>query len=257
MEHVRHHGRHTAYRRVDPGGSGPPTLYVHGSGGTHEIWNRQLELAGPAHPAAAVDLSGHGESDDVDTDPGPETVTAYARDVIAVAEATNARVLVGNSLGGAIVQTIALDHEFTPDGLVLAGSGAKLAVLEELRNHLETDFERAVGMLHEPDMLFHDADDGAVIASREITFGTGQAVTRRDLLTCHVFDVRNQLGNIRTPTLAICGEQDRLTPVEYHEYLADHLPNGEFVVVPAAAHLAMLERPAPFNEAIKRFVREL
>ena len=98
METVTHDGRETAYRLARPEGPGPTTLYVHGSGGNHRLWAAQYGPDGPAHPAVAVDLSGHGESEDIDTDPGPATLSAYAADVAAVAEATDAAVLTGNSL---------------------------------------------------------------------------------------------------------------------------------------------------------------
>ena len=63
METVSHDGRTTAYRATDFG-DGLRICYVHGAGGSHEVWVRQYgDREGP--PAAAVDLSGHGDSDDV------------------------------------------------------------------------------------------------------------------------------------------------------------------------------------------------
>ncbi len=183
MEHVSHAGRETAYRVVRGAADGPTVLYVHGSGGTHRVWAHQYAPSGPAHPAVAVDLSGHGDSTDVDAEPGPETLRAYAADVCAVARSTGASVLVGNSLGG--------------------------------------------------------------------------AVTRRDFLTCHQFDVRDSLGALETPALAVVGEQDSLTPPSSHEYLAAHLPNCELAVIDDAAHLAMLDQPARFNTALGEFFGRL
>ncbi len=62
---VDHHGRETAYRYRDAGGEGPTLLCVHGSGGAHGVWRGQFRLADD-YPVAALDLSGHGDSDDVD-----------------------------------------------------------------------------------------------------------------------------------------------------------------------------------------------
>lgn len=50
----------------------------------------------------ALDASGHGESDDMDTDPGYETPSAYVGDVPAVAPAADREGLAGNSLGRAV-----------------------------------------------------------------------------------------------------------------------------------------------------------
>jgi pimeloyl-ACP methyl ester carboxylesterase len=134
VETVTHHGRETAYRLA--GGEGAHAVCVHGSGGTHRVWAAQYAPDGPVRPAAAVDLSGHGDSEDVDADPGPDALDAYAADVVAVARETGARTLVGTSLGGAVVLRVALDAAFDPAALVLAGTGAKLAVTERLREWL-------------------------------------------------------------------------------------------------------------------------
>jgi len=256
MEVARHHGRETAYRLAgdDGGTDGLDVLYVHGSGATHRVWAAQYGPDGPSHPAAALDLSGHGDSDDLTTEPGQETLSAYARDVVAVAREIDADVLVGNSLGGAVAQHVALETEFDPSGLVLAGSGAKLAVTDDLREWLADDFERAVEFLHGDDMLFHDVDERTLDRSKSEMHETGRAVTRRDFLTCHAFDVRDRLDEIDAPTLAVVGEHDSLTPPAYHEYLVEHVPDCEYAAIEAAAHLAMAERPAAFNRTVREFL---
>ncbi|KTG27535.1 alpha/beta fold hydrolase [Haloferax profundi] len=250
---VEHNGRTTAYRYRDAGGEGPTVLCIHGSGGSHAVWRGQFRLAGD-YPVAAVDLSGHGESDDVDAEPGYETLSAYVDDVVAVAEETDASVLVGNSLGGAVVMTLALERDLDLDALVLAGTGAKLAVLDDLLNWLDDDFDQAVSFLHEDDKLFHTDDGRLVEGSKEAMYDAGQAVTRRDFRSCHTFDVRDQLGEITVPTLALVGEYDRLTPPSYHEFLTEEMPNCEMATIEDAAHLAMLEQPGAFNAAVKSFL---
>ena len=83
MRRVTHHGRTTAYRVADREAEGSPLLCVHGSGGTHEVWKSQLGRLASRRPVVALDLSGHGDSEDFDADPGWETVSAYADDVLA------------------------------------------------------------------------------------------------------------------------------------------------------------------------------
>ncbi|KAB1188047.1 MULTISPECIES: alpha/beta fold hydrolase [Haloferax] len=250
---VDHHGRTTAYRLRDAGGEGPTILCIHGSGGSHAVWRGQFRLAGD-YPVAALDLSGHGDSDDIDAEPGYETLSAYVDDVVAVADATGASVLVGNSLGGAVVMTLALERDLDLDALVLTGTGAKLAVLDDLLNWLDDDFDRAVSFLHGDDKLFHSDDERFIDGSKQAMYDAGQAVTSRDFRSCHTFDVRDTLDEIAVPTLALVGEHDRLTPPSYHEYLADSMPDCEMATIADAAHLAMLEQPAAFNAAVKSFL---
>ncbi|MFB6102515.1 MAG: alpha/beta fold hydrolase [Haloplanus sp.] len=252
METITHHGRETAYRRHDRGGDGTPILFVHGSGGSHAVWKGQARLA-DARPVIALDLSGHGESQDIDAEPGYETLSAYVDDIVAVARATDARVLCGNSLGGAAVLTLLLERDLDLSGIILAGTGARLAVLDDLLRWLRTDFERAVEFLHGPGRLFHDPDDRLAALSREALFAAGPDVTYRDFRTCHEFDIRHRLGEIDCPTLAVVGEYDALTPPWYHESLAERLSTAEWRTIPDAAHLAMLEQPEAFNDAVTAF----
>ena len=254
MESVRHHGRSTAYRYQDRSGGAvsghePGCCCIHGSGTSHEIWAGQFRLASTT-PVAALDLSGHGDSDDIEADPGYETLSAYTDDVVAVVEETDCSVLVGHSLGGAVALWAVLERDLAVDGLVLTGTGPRLPVLADLLAWLDDDFEQAVAFLHAPDRLFHDPDPDIQEASIRRLNETGQAVTRRDFRTSNRFNVIGQLGEIDCPAAAIVGEYDQLTPLRYHQHFGEELPDCSVLRIQDAAHLAMLEQPQAFNAAL-------
>lgn len=253
METVTHHGRETAYEVTDRGGDGPPICFVHGSGGSRDVWQSQHQLA-DRNPVVTLDLSGHGDSEDVDARPGYTTLSAYADDVLAVVDATDSRLLVGSSLGGAIVMHLLVERELHPEAAILTGTGARLGVLEDLLDWLANDFERAVEFLHGPDRLFHDPDPELHEESVERFHETGQDVTHRDFLTCHEFDVRGDLSAIDCPVLVAYGEHDKLTPPRYHEYLGEEIDDAWLAEFEDAAHLVMVEQPAAFNAAISEFL---
>lgn len=254
METVSHDGRTTAYRQSTTG-SGPTICYVHGAGGNHRVWANQYGNP-DTPPAVAPDLSGHGDSDDVSTAPGEETLEAYVEDVVAVCEATGATVLCGNSMGGAVALQIALERTADTDRIVLADSGAKLAVDPDFLDTLADDFETAIEILHSPGTLFSDPTDELVEDSMETMRATGQDVTLLDFETCDRFDVRDRLDRVEVPTLALCGEDDPLTPPGFHQHLAEELPNGTYRELADAAHMPMLERPAAFDDAVRTFLAE-
>lgn len=253
MNRITHDGRDTAYRVVDRGGDGPTVCYIHGSGGSKSVWKAQARVT-DRFPLVALDLSGHGDSNDVDIPAGQKTLAAYTDDVVAVATETEATVLCGNSLGGAVALWAALERDLDLDGLVLAGTGAKLTVTTSLLDALKTDFERAIDRLHEPDRLFHDAPPEYAELSRAEIQECGPAVTERDFRTCHAFDVRDRLDELSIPTLAVVGEHDTLTPPAYHDYFAAQIDDCERATVADAAHLAMLEQPAGFNAVLTAFL---
>jgi pimeloyl-ACP methyl ester carboxylesterase len=196
-----------------------------------------------------VDLSGHGESEDVDTPAGPDTLEAYAEDVVAVAEQTGARVLVGNSLGGAVAQHVATAHDLELDGLVLVGTGPVLSVDDGLQSLLAENFEKAVEVLHRPGLLFHDPDPELRDRSAETMRAVGPRVTERDFLTCDRFDARDRLADVTVPTLIVNGEHDGLTPPELHETLLA-IPDSRREEIDDAAHLPFLERPDAFGRVL-------
>ena len=260
MHTLVHHGRETAYRVSDRGGQGPTVCFVHGSGGSSAVWKAQHRM-NDGYPVVTLDCSGHGDSEDADTRPGFETLDAYADDVLAVIEETNADVLVGHSLGGAVVQHLLLERSVDLDGIVLTGTGARLPVPVELRSLFEGDdresLDAVIEYLHEPGRLFAEPDEDRRAVSAAALRECGLNVHRRDFQTCHTFDVRDRLDDVTLPTLAVVGRADQLTPPWYHRQLATTLPDCAFAAIEDAGHLLMLERPSAFNRAVERFLETL
>lgn len=251
METLTHNGRTVAYRQTEADGA--PILYVHGAGGNHQLWQHQY---GPdSHVSAvAVDLTGHGGSDNIDTHHGKATLDVYAGDLVAVVRKTGAGAVVGNSMGGAVALWAVLEHNLDPGALVLCGTGAKLGVSGDLLDLLESDFDAAVEALSAPGLLFHDAPAEVVEQAVAVMRETGQAVTARDFHTCGQFDVRGRLDEVETPALALTGEHDGMTPPSFTEYLGECLPDCETAILDDCAHLSMLERPEIWNECVGQFL---
>ena len=252
-ETVTHDGRTTTYRAVGDTDGADPILLVHGAGQTHRCWAEQFERAAET-PVVAVDLSGREGSEDVDTGPGMDTIDAYARDVVAVAAETGVSVAVGHSMGGATLQWCLVEHNFEPDGAVLLCTAAKFVMGEAVTQWLDGgDFEGAIEFLHDNGMLFHDTDHENVEHSVAAMRAAGFEMLERDLLSCGHFDVRDRLGEITTPTLAITAEHDMLTPPSFGEYLGENVPGATHAEIDESGHMAMLERPAAFETLLTEF----
>ena len=69
-------------------------------------------------------------------------------------------------------------------------------------------------------------------------------------------DATPQLAAFDGPALILVGGQDRLAPVTEAERMHQLIEGSALVVVPSAGHLANLERPVEFNQAIWRFLAE-
>jgi pimeloyl-ACP methyl ester carboxylesterase len=64
------------------------------------------------------------------------------------------------------------------------------------------------------------------------------------------------LGEIRCRTAIIGGREDRRTPPEAHEELAQMIPGAELVIVEDAAHFTPLEQPGAVSAALQRWITE-
>jgi 3-oxoadipate enol-lactonase len=67
------------------------------------------------------------------------------------------------------------------------------------------------------------------------------------------FDCREQLNNIRTPTLVIAGAHDRATPPDGGRFLAQQIPGARYVEL-NAAHLSNIEAQDRFNNELAAFL---
>ena len=142
MPTVSVHGLQIAYATA---GAGSPTVcLVHGTGGSSEVWRRQLEGLADLGHIVAVDLPGHGRSGGSI----PKRIEDAAALVAGFLDALGVtRVIIGgHSMGGAIAQQFALSFGERVDGLVLIGTGARLRVLPRLLDLLATSHQEGVNL---------------------------------------------------------------------------------------------------------------
>jgi 3-oxoadipate enol-lactonase len=71
------------------------------------------------------------------------------------------------------------------------------------------------------------------------------------------FDQRSTLGNISIPTLLLSGSKDNNAPAPMMAKTATFIPGAEYVELAGVGHLANLERPDAFDEALGRFLNSL
>lgn len=221
-----------------------PLVFIHGSGGTGEVWHAQRGAFPHAH---APSLPGH-------TTPGePATIEEFAEFVHDYVSHLGSRkvITVGNSLGGAIAIEHALRYPSEVAATVALGSGAKLRVAPRILEMLERDFASAAREL--AGYMFgspQPALQAEVIAEME---RVGQAQTVRDFRACDAFDAGARLNTFAVPFLAVTGSKDAMTPPKYGAFLRDHIAGGQYVEIEGAGHLAMLENPAEVNAALENF----
>lgn len=231
----------------------PSLIFVHGSGDSAGIWRLQVENFGPEQ-AFAINLPGHGQCPD--TLPDEVSVLDYARSVhtIMTDELHLKRPIIGgHSLGGAIALSMGLEYPNELSGLILVGTGARLRVHPDLLSGAKTAPDQTRTQLSQ---LAVARENASTLPSKIMQEQVAPAnnILYRDLAACNVFDCMAQLPELRLPALIICGEEDRLTPVKYSQFLKNALPDATLVIIPNAGHYVMREQPRAVNQTIQNWL---
>jgi pimeloyl-ACP methyl ester carboxylesterase len=232
------------------------------------MWEPQLKAVPPGWRLIAPDLRGFGGSTDPDS-AGVVSMDDYAADVVdLLGELHIPRAVVGGcSMGGYAAFALVRNAPALVEGLILldtkagADSGEGRA---NRRNMLAlVDREGPSGVAREmiPKLIGRttretNAEIEAVVR-RLIKQQSSAAVRGAILRMMDRPDSTPVLPKIRVPTLVVVGREDELTPVAESERIAAEIPGARFMLVPAAGHLASLERPDVVNGILSDFLSSL
>jgi pimeloyl-ACP methyl ester carboxylesterase len=105
---------------------------------------------------------------------------------------------------------------------------------------------------------FADKTSSEVIAEGKKEWAkTGSLARYYDFVSCDQFDITGEVGRIHLPALIVCGEEDRLTPAKYSQFLHQKITGSKMEIIEGAGHLVMLENPRALSHSICRFLRGL
>ena len=132
-------------------GDGPVVALVHGITESRRTWDPLVApLLAEGYRVIAVDLRGHGDSSKV----GPYDLVTMAGDLGAVlgAESADEALLIGHSLGGAVVSAYAAGGPCrgvinVDQPLALAGFKDTLGQLEPMLRGVEAEFQGAISAI--------------------------------------------------------------------------------------------------------------
>jgi len=228
-----HGGTGIAVHRL---GAGRPVLMIHGfASNATTNWIRYghaAALAAAGFEAIMIDLRAHGRSE------APRDPAAYPRDVAVLdVEAVLAALglgvfdLVGYSLG-ARISTMLVERGLQPRRLVLGGMGLEgLTGWAVRRDHFLAMLERFdVSRLGDEDFL-------AIQFMKQMK---ADPVALRLLLLSMGDMPAETLDSVTTPTLVVCGSEDRDNGSA--QALVDALPDARLELVPGT-HMSAVTKP--------------
>jgi pimeloyl-ACP methyl ester carboxylesterase len=244
-------------------------LLLHGSGASKDVFHQQFDsILGEAYRLVAIDLPGHGKSDDAERPEHAYTVPALAATVDAlISDLTLEKpVVFGWSLGGHVGIELAARR---PDisGLALTGtppigrgpvaslrgfhtSWDVLLVSREAFNRRQA--ERYM------QLCFGDHGSPEILNDIERSDGKMRTIFRRSLLRGEGVDQLREVETNPVPLAMINGVNDpivRQSHIDHIKYA--NLWRGECQYIHDAGHAPFLEQPVKFNAALHTFMQEI
>jgi 2-succinyl-6-hydroxy-2,4-cyclohexadiene-1-carboxylate synthase len=242
------------------GAAGEPLVLVHGYTGDITDWRFQLPEFSKTHRVLAFDHRGHGRSQ-APSDRSSYTILRMADDVEALARHAGFERyhLLGHSMGGAVVQEIALRHPGRLLSLTLEDTSYRFGFRNEAVEawaHNRHRLAEEDGMTAVADMppltpppphlpAERREEERARLTRMSVDAFIGAWYGLRDWP-----GAKERLGEIATSTLVICGELDA-TLVAPSRNMAEMIPDATLAIIPEAGHSPQYERPELFNAALR------
>jgi 3-oxoadipate enol-lactonase len=245
---------------------GPTIVLLHGLFFDRRMWEHQAPALASVGKVIVFDGPGHGRSEL----PPPFTLEDQAD---ALAEAFDGlgierAIVVGLSWGAMVALRFALAHPARVSGLAVLGGSAEIESRLDVAAHRvavalgrrlplpELVARRVlVPMILSPRTMARDpalVDELVRVMRSQPREGVARAsqavVGRARRLTFAV-------SSIRVPSLVLCGEDDRTTPVALSRRLAASIPGAQLEIVRECGHMTATEQPAQVSDALCAFAR--
>jgi 3-oxoadipate enol-lactonase len=247
----------TLHHVLDGPADAPPLLMASSLGTTNAMWEPQVSELSRSFRVVRCDRRGHGRSPSVG---GRTTLDDLGKDLIDLLDALGLErvAFCGLSLGGVEGMWLAVNAPGRIERIALCCTAPAFPPREGWLDRAATVRADGLGAIADGVLgrwfsaSFHDTHPKIVSGFREMLVSVpaeGYAAC------CEVLadtDLTGRLGEIAAPTLVVTGTEDPTVPPAAGDALAAAVPGSRHVVLAGAAHLANVEQPRPFTEALLR-----
>lgn len=237
-------------------GTGEPIIFVHGVVTTSNIFPKYVAAYSPEFRGIAVDLRGYGDSEKPATG---FTIDQFSKDLIKLADALHIHkaVWVGVSMGGMILQRLALDHPDRVRALVLVSTTDGAMILDDdiptigaPRDYNDVSKNMIVESFPQdtPSKIYQPLLD---------RISTWNATVIKEALTSmSLFNVHGRLTRITVPTLIMVGAKDGVATPSIAKGMQSQIPGAQLVEFDTG-HFMMAEDPEKFRAVLGDFLKQL
>lgn len=245
--------------------SNPPIVMVLGLSHRLPHWGRLPALLAEQLFVVTFDCRGMGQSEKRDE---PFTVSDEVGDILSVMDAAGIEraAVYGRSRGGMLAQELALTAPERVSALILSGTshrGPTAIGSTEIVNRAmnftpdmtrEQIFETQNVAMASPGWKQRDPEAFAEVMRIDLEAPPRRFAVVRQQEAISAWSSFDRLGQIRRPTLVICGADDGMVPPENSRQIAARVPGAKLELIPQCGHLPMLEKPREVAELVLRFL---
>ncbi|CAN5208273.1 alpha/beta hydrolase [soil metagenome] len=263
MPTVRTHGIDMHYVAT---GLGEPVLLIAGFGCDQAIWSLVVPTLATRFQVYVIDNRGIGSSTGIGS---VESMPQMAEDTAGALDALGLKSvhLVGHSMGSMIAQELTLKHPKRVKSLTLISSCSRqdsrgkalIKMWGELPARLDVESATRLILPWIYTEAFYATPglvDNLVALIVANPAAHAPATLRGQAQAILEFNTSERLGEIRCPTLVVVGGEDILLPPAASQYLAQHIPFAELVVLPGAAHGLLVEAPEVVAQTLLAFLTQ-
>lgn len=250
----------------DVGEGNVPVIFLHGFPFDKTMWLDQLDYLKLSYRLIACDIRGFGESTDEKT---PLSLDLFGDDLIQFMDALHIdkAIICGLSIGGFIALNA---HNRFPErfeALVLCNTQC-IADTPEVKEKRYINIEKIkAGGLAEFNEgfvkdVFHknslENKKELVEQLKNVVFSNSQHIIIEGLTAiAERSETCSTLSKIAFPTLIICGDEDKVTPLKQSEFMQANIKGSILKVIDQAGHVSNLEQPEEFNKHLNDFLDSL
>jgi pimeloyl-ACP methyl ester carboxylesterase len=248
----------------DDAGQGQPVVLLHAFPLARGMWQPQVAALSGAYRVLTPDLPGFGGTSGIPSTPSVQAMAEVVGGLLDALGLQDQVVLGGLSMGGYVALAFVRQYPHRLRALILADTRAEADTEEGKSNRdklisfarghtardvLEQMLPKLVGgaTLSQRPAVVEEVRRLAAAQTPAGVIGALEAMRDRP-------DSTDLLASIRVPTLVLVGSEDALTPPPVAQTLAAGIPGASLTTIPGAGHLANLEQPAAFNEALRSFL---
>ncbi len=243
-------------------GSGTPVVFIHGFSLDTRMWDDQFETFARQFQVLRYDLRGFGKS-------ALPAGQSYRHEADLKALLTHLGVgqvhIVGLSMGGAVAVDFALAYPELVQSLILVDAGfrgfrfsqewdTRFALIRETATQSGIPLAKQSWLDHALFAPIREQSEASDRLEKIVSDYSGWHFINNDTAVSPEPLAAQRLNHIRAPTLIIIGERDLPDFHQMADEMQQHIAGARKVILPRIGHMANMEDPVAFNDAVLAFL---